>query len=517
MIKDIFQCYREEEIDGIIQNCIEKYQHEGYFLSAPGVVRAYFRILNHYLFTERPIAERNIGNLLRLAGASYNEKGFRTPFWSIMRDMALRHPEDPVYATVRQTEAEMNNDYVDEIFEFLEYELSAEPDEAVREQDLGALSFCRICYRQNMVKNIKMKRKVPQRKEESRPAFLERCERFVREYTPHKIKAYLDRFVIGQDEAKEVLSTALYNHYLRILHPEANLIKANVLMIGPSGCGKTELVRRIAELIDLPVVITDFSGVVATPWKGRNKEEALQNLYFKAGRDIELTECGIVFCDEFDKVIPSHRYYRGGDINDELQGQLLGMFEGTELDVPIQEGGGNQILQMDTRDILFICAGAFEGLDKIVKKDYVNAGIGYGRTPGNSDAFVMTGEKLKPKHLMEYGMKPELAGRLSTVTVLDKLDKKAMRLVMTEAEDNVLTRFQREFWIEDEVRLLFTDEAIDRIVDRTMEMNIGARGLNAVVREILAKPMYEVPTMPGVTKVLITGEAAGGEEKAQYL
>lgn len=517
MIKDIFSCYREEEIDGIVQNCIEEYRHQGMYLSAPGVVRAYFRILNHYLFTERPVSERNIGNLLRLVGASYYEKGFRTPFWSIMRDMENKHPGDPVYATVKKTEGEMNNEYVDEVFAFLEYELSQQEDETVREQDLGALAVCRICYRQNKVKNIKMKRRSRKQREDYRPPFLERCEKFIREYTPHKIKAYLDRFVIGQDEAKEVLSTAVYNHYLRILHPEAHLIKANVLMVGPSGCGKTELVRRISELIDLPVVITDFSGVVATPWKGRNKEEALQNLYSKAGRDVELTECGIVFCDEFDKVIPSHRYSKGGDINDELQGQLLGMFEGTELDVPIQEGGGSQILQMSTENILFICAGAFEGLEKIVKKDYVSAGIGYARQPGKADDFVMTAGNLKPKHLMEYGMKPELAGRLSTVTVLEKLDRDAMRRVMTEAEDNVLTRFQREFMIEDEVRLLFTDEAIDAIVERTMGMNIGARGLNAVVREILSGPMYEVPSMPGVKKVLITGEAAIGEEKAQYL
>lgn len=496
---------------------MEEYQDRGGYFTTPALVYDYLRILIHYITVVRPFAEHNLDSILKLMGASYKEKGFRTPFWAIIRDAGNTYPDDELFYKARNVEREITNEDMDEIFAFMEYELLKDGVDSAAESALGTLAVCKVKYQQSKVRNIHMNsRSRPEGKKET-PLFLKDCEKFVNEYTPERIKEYLDRFILGQDESKEILSTAVYNHMLRILHPQEKLLKTNVLMVGPSGCGKTEIIRRLSELLPVPVVITDFSGIVATPWKGRNKEESLLNLYIRSGKDQELTECGIVFCDEFDKIIPSKLYSRGGDINQELQGQLLGMFEGTDIDVPLQDKSGAESIILDTTNILFICAGAFEGLEKIVKKDYVKSGIGFGSEVDKDESFEMTGMHLKTEHLMEYGMKPELAGRLSTVTVLKKLDREMMKRVLTEPEDSILSRYEREMLIDDGVRLTLTDGALDVITDRVMEMSIGARGLNSVVRQILSDALFEVPTMNGVKEVLITEGAARLEEKATYL
>ncbi|MBR5422274.1 MAG: AAA family ATPase [Lachnospiraceae bacterium] len=517
-IKEIFRCKNDAEYAIFLEDHLEAYRREGGELSAPDTDAAYLRVLMHYLFRMRPAAEHNIESVLKLMGASYKEKGYRTPFWAIIREAAIKAPEDEIFYNARRLEQELANEDIDELFDFMEYELHKDGDGEEALSELGLLAVCRVRYQQNRARNIRMPERKKEKNRNTSSAFHTACERFVREYTPRRIKEYLDRFVLGQEESKVLLSTAVYNHFLRILHPEEHLLKTNVLMIGPSGCGKTELIRRISELVPVPVVITDFSGVVATPWKGRNKEEALLNLYLKAGKDQELTECGIVFCDEFDKIIPSKLYSKGGDINQELQGQLLGMFEGTDMDVPLgDKSGGQECILLNTDNILFVCAGAFEGLDKIVKKDYLKSGIGFGSDVGADENFEMTGVHLKTEHLIEYGMKPELAGRLSAVTVLKALDREMLKRVLTEPEDSILSRYETELKLEDGVRLNVTDAALDVIIDRVMEMSIGARGLNAVVRDILADVLYEVPSMPQLREVMITEAAARREEKAVYI
>ena len=513
----IFTCKNDAETAFYIESRMAEYQDRGGNFTSPGIVSDYLRILIHYITYVRPAAEHNMDSVLKLMGASYKEKGYRTPFWAIIRDSAAAKPTDELFYKARNVEREITNEDLDEIFSFMEYELLKDPDNKESEGYLGTLAVCRVKYQQSKVRNIRMKERKYKGEKKEQPVFMAECERFAKEYTPERIKAYLDRFILGQDESKEVLSTAVYNHLLRILHPEEKLLKTNVLMVGPSGCGKTEIIRRLSELLPLPVVITDFSGIVATPWKGRNKEEALLNLYIKAGKDLELTECGIVFCDEFDKVIPAKLYSKGGDINQELQGQLLGMFEGTDIDVPLQDKSGADSIIMDTSNILFVCAGAFEGLEKIVRKDYVKSGIGFGSEVEKDENFEMTGMHLKTEHLMEYGMKPELAGRLSTVTVLRKLDRDMMRRVLTEPEDSIISRYERELLIDDGVKLTLSDGALDVITDRVMAMSIGARGLNSVVREILSEVLFEVPSMSGVKEVLITEGAARLEDKATYL
>lgn len=512
----VFSWKTDSEAAFYIEQRMSGYRERGGSFSAPAIVYDYLIILVHYIRVIRPAMEHNMDSMLKLMGASYKEKGYRTPFWAIIRDVANANPQDEIFYKARNVEREITNEDLDEIFSFMESELLTDPENPECERSLGTLAVCRIKYQQNKVRNIRMKERNRTGGKKEQPFFMTECERFVKDYTPERIKAYLDRFILGQDESKEILSTAVYNHMLRILHPEEKLLKTNVLMVGPSGCGKTEIIRRLSELLPLPVVITDFSGIVATPWKGRNKEESLLNLYIKAGKDLDLTERGIVFCDEFDKVIPAKLYSKGGDINQELQGQLLGMFEGTDIDVPLQDKSGADSIIMDTSNILFICAGAFEGLEKIVKKDYVKSGIGFGSEVDKDEGFEMTGMHLKTEHLMEYGMKPELAGRLSTVTVLRKLDRDMMRRVLTEPEDSILSRYERELFIDDGVKLTLTDGALDVITDRVMDMSIGARGLNSVVREILSEVLFEVPSMRGVREVIITEGTARLEEKATY-
>ncbi len=540
-LAEIFRTENEALIGTIIRTRMEEYAEQGGTITEPKKDEAYLRLIVHYLLRERPSSDYSVDNMMKLMGASYSDAGDQTPFWVIIRGCMISRPADEVYVNARSLEKEMGDQDIDELFAFLEFEILHQEERTLLEKsgtldvELGALRFNRICYRRKKMEALRagtLERRQTgsiNRKGRGFPGFgdgdtrkkmdaLRReCKRFLQEYTPEKIKAYLDRFVIGQDETKEFLGTAVYNHYLRIAYPEKKLIKTNVLMIGPSGCGKTELIRRIDELIQLPVVITDFSGVVATPWRGRNKEEALQNLYLRAGRVLPLAECGIVFCDEFDKVVPTRRNDLKGDINDELQGQLLGMFEGTQLDVPIpREKGGTESICMDTSNILFVCAGAFEGLEKIVRKDVVNGGIGFGREVDRKKELELTADVVKTKHLISYGMKPELAGRLHCMTVLSKLDRDMLYRVLTEAEDGALTRYKNEFRAEDGVELRFEDGALDVIVDQVMNMRIGARGINAVIRDMLKEALYEVPGREDVHEVIITRQAALGEEKPVY-
>lgn len=510
-MKDFFQFETDEDVEIYICDLMEQFQTEEFALNDPQIIFWYYAILIHYLKTQRPVPEQNADSIFKLLGATQKSVGYRSPFFAIMAKMARQYPEDEYFEQAEALERKMTVKDINELYEFSEWIVMKEPDEEYRENLLGELTINRLRYTRHNRKRVILKRsRIGSRDLDNE--FIKKCEEFVKEYTPQKINAYLDRFIIGQEEAKKNVSIAVYNHYLRILYPEQKLIKSNVIMIGPSGCGKTEIIRRIADLVNVPVIVSDFSGVVATPWKGRNKEEALSNLYTKSGNNLALTERGIVFYDEFDKIIPVRNYMNGGDINNELQGQMLGMMEGTMVEVPY----GKDKIQMNTENMLFICAGAFEGLEEIVRKDMPEANRGFGMPFHKNTEVEITEKNIKVEHLISYGMKPELAGRLSVFSVLRGLSRDDYRRILTEPEDSIVKRYQNEFMAEEEVKLEFSDEALDAIIDKVMEMNIGARALNSVLHDVLAEALFAVPTMEGVCEVNITEDVIKNGGMPEY-
>lgn len=340
------------------------------------------------------------------------------------------------------------------------------------------------------------------------PLFIDECRDFLKKHTPRSIKQELDKYIIGQDDAKKLISLAVYNHYQRICHPEQKLKKCNILMAGPSGCGKTEIVRRLKEMLNVPVVLADFSCIVSTPYKGRNKEEELIRLYREADGHVGNASCGIMFLDEFDKIC-SPNGSRGRDFSDELMGQLLGMFEGTLIDTSAMSSFSDpgERFVIDTSNILFVCMGAFEGLSDIVRKDLRE------RSMENEDSlFGLPGGSIpkdmkiqscdvRLEHLIEYGIKPELAGRLCNLALLDPADAQMMKKILTDAMDSPLQRLKNELELDD-VKLKVTDGALDMIVDRALKKDIGARALNTVLREIFDDVLFRAPSLSGSTVIL---------------
>lgn len=345
---------------------------------------------------------------------------------------------------------------------------------------------------------------------------------FVKKFTPEDIKDYLDQYIIGQDSAKENIGTAVYNHVLRGLHPESKLAKSNVLLIGPSGCGKTEIIRRLQEMftvnnIDIPIVISDFSGVVATPWRGRNKEEILVRLYEKSGQNIEKTQHGIVFLDEFDKIVPKIAGgERGYDYNTELQGQMLGMLEGTTCEVKLN-GTDNKIM-IRTDNILFILAGAFDGLDKIIHEDIKSKKeTVFGMVSNKKSKIEYDDDNVTIENLMKYGLRAELAGRVGYVSILKTLTKDDMVKILKEGKDNAISRYRNAMLTEDNIDLEFEEDAYYALAEKVQELGIGARGLNAVLHDVLADVMFKAPSLPGIEKVIITAGKVRGESDAIYV